>query len=390
MHSRLDHVLTTEKVCAAPAATGCVQYAARPAGVPMSYGPPPTGGQPRPQIPPHGAPGLQSAGQFTPRPGWGAPVVAPTAARPASSTVAGRGLPAAATAARPARPPTVASAAVRCDWTEHRAPDGRMYYYNAKLGKSVWVKPQELIIAEAESRAAAVLAACPWKEHKAPDERLYYHNKGTKQSVWKVPEELTAARAQAARIRSVAVGGAHPEPAAASSVQPAAPVQPTLAAGDPARGAAVTGDFMYATKDEAKKEFKAFLTEAEPALDAKWDALSESLAARGDRRFSALKSNGERASCFKEWLADRRADAARAQEAAAAAQRAAFIQLLDAKATVLMGGRFSKAEAVCFEDQRWEALPEAQRQSTFQEWVETRRREAEAAARAATLAQVLY
>lgn len=35
----------------------------------------------------------------------------------------------------------VASAMI---WTEHRAPDGRMYYYNNKLGESVWEKPQAL------------------------------------------------------------------------------------------------------------------------------------------------------------------------------------------------------------------------------------------------------
>jgi pre-mRNA-processing factor 40 len=31
------------------------------------------------------------------------------------------------------------------DWTEHTAPDGRKYYYNAKLGKSSWEKPTELM-----------------------------------------------------------------------------------------------------------------------------------------------------------------------------------------------------------------------------------------------------
>lgn len=30
------------------------------------------------------------------------------------------------------------------DWTEHKAPDGRFYYYNAKKGESVWEKPQPL------------------------------------------------------------------------------------------------------------------------------------------------------------------------------------------------------------------------------------------------------
>ncbi|XP_012260939.2 transcription elongation regulator 1 isoform X2 [Athalia rosae] len=39
-------------------------------------------------------------------------------------------------------------------WTEHRAPDGRMYYYNTKAGESVWEKPQ--VLKDFESAKLAV------------------------------------------------------------------------------------------------------------------------------------------------------------------------------------------------------------------------------------------
>lgn len=38
--------------------------------------------------------------------------------------------------------PTVAAKAT--EWTEHKAPDGRPYYYNASKGESVWDKPQAI------------------------------------------------------------------------------------------------------------------------------------------------------------------------------------------------------------------------------------------------------
>lgn len=38
-------------------------------------------------------------------------------------------------------PDLVAGAAY---WTEHKAPDGRSYYYNAKTQESVWEKPQAM------------------------------------------------------------------------------------------------------------------------------------------------------------------------------------------------------------------------------------------------------
>ena len=31
-----------------------------------------------------------------------------------------------------------------CDWSEHKAPDGRTYYYNSKTKQSLWEKPEDL------------------------------------------------------------------------------------------------------------------------------------------------------------------------------------------------------------------------------------------------------
>ena len=30
------------------------------------------------------------------------------------------------------------------EWSEHKAPDGRSYYFNAQVGESVWEKPAAL------------------------------------------------------------------------------------------------------------------------------------------------------------------------------------------------------------------------------------------------------
>jgi len=49
-------------------------------------------------------------------------------------------------------PEIVARAA---EWTEHKAPDGRSYFYNNKLGESVWEKPQALKNLETAKLAAA-------------------------------------------------------------------------------------------------------------------------------------------------------------------------------------------------------------------------------------------
>lgn len=62
--------------------------------------------------------------------------------------------------------------------------------------------------------------------------------------------------------------------------------------------------------------------------------------------------------------------------------------MLDSKAALLEGARYSKVEALFFEDKRFEALPDANRQSAFVEWQENRRRKAEDDERAALNAKV--
>lgn len=87
-------------------------------------------------------------------------------------------------------------------------------------------------------------------------------------------------------------------------------------------------------------------------------------------------------------LQDQRAAAIKAEADAAQQKRSAFVEMLDSKATLLEGARYSKVEALFFEDKRFEALPDAHRQSAFMEWQENRRRKAEDDERSALNAKV--
>lgn len=104
-------------------------------GPPGQFGPPPFG------LPPPGFPnnwGPMGA------PGWpGPPGTAPWGLPPGMLA----GMPAAVNPIDEAAilskvdPDIIAKAA---EWTEHKAPDGRFYYYNGKKSESVWEKPQAL------------------------------------------------------------------------------------------------------------------------------------------------------------------------------------------------------------------------------------------------------
>lgn len=78
-----------------------------------------------------------------------------------------------------------ASAMTSSEWTEHKAPDGRTYYYNNKTKQSSWEKPEEL-----KSPAEKLLAQCPWKEYTSDAGKPYYYNVTTKESKWTIPPEL--------------------------------------------------------------------------------------------------------------------------------------------------------------------------------------------------------
>jgi pre-mRNA-processing factor 40 len=84
-------------------------------------------------------------------------------------------------------PPTAVptSSTVSVTWTQHVAPDGRVYFYNEKTKESSWEKPEEL-----KSRNERLLSQCPWKEYQTDAGKTYFHNVITKESAWSIPKEL--------------------------------------------------------------------------------------------------------------------------------------------------------------------------------------------------------
>jgi len=70
-------------------------------------------------------------------------------------------------------------------WSEHKAPDGRIYYYNNVTKQSAWEKPDIM-----KTPTELLLSKCPWKEYKSDAGKVYFHNNETKESVWTIPKEL--------------------------------------------------------------------------------------------------------------------------------------------------------------------------------------------------------
>ncbi|KOB71842.1 U1 small nuclear ribonucleoprotein [Operophtera brumata] len=102
-------------------------------------------------------------------------------------------------------------------WSEHKAPDGRTYYYNSVSKQSLWEKPDDLKSSAEESswvvppelqeikdqiaaeEAALLVYNCSLVvEYTTDAGRLYYHNIESKESSWVVPPELQEIKDQIA------------------------------------------------------------------------------------------------------------------------------------------------------------------------------------------------
>lgn len=112
----------------------------------------------------------------------------------------------------PGIPPPIAMV-----WSEHKAPDGKTYYYNSVTKQSVWDKPEEL-----KSTAERLLSVCPWKEYKSDTGKTYYHNITTKESTWNIPPELADLQAKVAA--EMASKGNIPPPFAPMLIPPGLPM----------------------------------------------------------------------------------------------------------------------------------------------------------------------
>lgn len=77
------------------------------------------------------------------------------------------------------------------EWTEHKAPDGRPYYYNNITKQSSWEKPEALM-----TPAERLTHQCPWKEYRSDAGKVYYHNVNTKESRWEPPPEFLEMQAK--------------------------------------------------------------------------------------------------------------------------------------------------------------------------------------------------
>nr|SVE75752.1 EOG090X064W [Daphnia hispanica] len=295
-------------------------------------------------------------------------------------------------------------------WTEHKAPDGRTYYYNNFTKQSLWDKPDEL-----KTAAEIMLSQCPWKEYKTEDGKIYYHNVSTKESSWTVPPELGELKNKIASedttkaITNVQAGGdvlvpivqtSSPtllivsQPVVTNTESSATPVRAPISALDQAMAATLaaitvpspqTEDSMdakpsptsdsrtstpepkttFKDKREALEAFKDLLREKNVPSNASWDQALKYI--QRDPRLAALGKLTERKQAFhayktqkqKEEKEDQRLKAKKAKE-----DLEAFL-LIDS--SVNSSTKYFRCEEIYGNLEVWKNVPEGERRDIYED-----------------------
>ncbi|GAB6030459.1 hypothetical protein CHUAL_007326 [Chamberlinius hualienensis] len=282
----------------------------------------------------------------------------------------------------------------KSDWSEHKSPDGRLYYYNNVTKQSSWEKPDEL-----KTREELLLSQCPWKEYKSDTGKIYYHNVQTKESKWTIPKELEelklliVAKENEDNVNRNEVSG-QKEPALPSNAAPPPnlgfpqsinlPGQPTEVLPRNADAPKVTekenGDddnedaeeknsdktqFVFKDKKEAIEAFKDLLKEKNVPSTATWEQALKIIV--NDPRYGTLKKLSERKQAFNTYKTQKAREEKEEQRLKAKKAKEDLEQFLQNNPKMNSQTRYRKAEIMFSDEDLWKAVPDRERRDLFED-----------------------
>jgi pre-mRNA-processing factor 40 len=290
-------------------------------------------------------------------------------------------------------------------WTEHKAPDGRTYYYNAGTKQSSWEKPDEL-----KSEAERLLSKCAWKEYTSDAGKVYYHNTETKESVWSIPKELeelkeqverelkakqTSAAAAAAGSKNVDAavksgGGAEAKekteaekaaeksaleaamaatlaalgPGGSTQPPPAAPEAPSAAGKSGKGGGKQEGNkVVFKDKREAMEAFKDLLREKKVPSTANWDSALKMISR--DPRWEYLSKLNEKKQAFNAYKIQRQKEEKEEQRLRLKKAKEDFEDFLMNNDRINSSVKYYRLEEQFGESPIWKSVPETERRDIY-------------------------
>ncbi|RZF34952.1 hypothetical protein LSTR_LSTR010044 [Laodelphax striatellus] len=290
----------------------------------------------------------------------------------------------------------------KCDWSEHKAPDGRTYYYNNVTKQSLWEKPDEL-----KTPAELLLSKCPWKEYKSESGKAYYYNVSTKESRWTIPKQLEELKAKIEEGKAEALAkskgkiesGTSPAvdgeidatPPATSSTGSSALDQAmaaTLAAiniptppsrmdedsnsqhppsGPESRTSTPEPKLQFKDKKEALEAFKDLLKEREVPSNATWEMAVKLISS--DPRYPHLKHFNEKKQAFNAYKTQKMKEEKEEQRMRAKKAKEDLEEFLMTTDKITSTTRYYRCQELFSELEVWSTVSDSERRDIYEDCI---------------------
>ncbi|XP_033292255.1 pre-mRNA-processing factor 40 homolog B isoform X6 [Orcinus orca] len=281
----------------------------------------------------------------------------------------------------------------RALWSEHVAPDGRIYYYNADDKQSVWEKPSVL-----KSKAELLLSQCPWKEYKSDTGKPYYYNNQTL-----VKQEAAGKRQQPRTLQPqpsqpqpdpppvppgptlVPTGLLEPEPGGSEDCdvsEAAQPLEqgflqqpeegPSSSAGqhqppqqeeEESKPEPERSGLSWSNREKAKQAFKELLRDKAVPSNASWEQAMKMVVT--DPRYSALPKLSEKKQAFNAYKAQREKEEKEEARLKAKEAKQTLQHFLEQHERMTSTTRYRRAEQTFGELEVWAVVPERDRKEVY-------------------------
>lgn len=281
-------------------------------------------------------------------------------------------------------------------WSEHKAPDGRTYFYNSVTKVSAWEKPDEL-----KTPSERLLATCAWKEYKSDQGKTYYHNITTKESVWTIPPELADLQAKVAA--ELAAKATMPPVMPPMLIPPGLPIMTpvmentisTPGSGDNSSSAldqamaatlasievpeydlpATSDDkekspeivMEFKDKREAIEAFKEFLKEKNVPSSANWDHCVKIISK--DPRYNAFKKLQEKKQAFNAYKTQKIKDEKEEHRIRIKLAKENLEKFLMSTDKIDSTFKYYKCDDLFGKDDVWKSVPEQDRRDIFDDCI---------------------
>uniref|UniRef100_A0A8C0KL32 Pre-mRNA-processing factor 40 homolog B n=1 Tax=Canis lupus dingo TaxID=286419 RepID=A0A8C0KL32_CANLU len=253
----------------------------------------------------------------------------------------------------------------RALWSEHVAPDGRIYYYNADDKQSVWEKPSVL-----KSKAELLLSQCPWKEYKSDTGKPYYYNNQSKESRWTRPKDLDDLEGEEEVGSGLwfwgvallwGLGGAVAEPPLPPSA--AGQHQPPQQEEEESKPEPERSGLSWSNREKAKQAFKELLRDKAVPSNASWEQAMKMVVT--DPRYSALPKLSEKKQAFNAYKAQREKEEKEEARLRAKEAKQTLQHFLEQHERMTSTTRYRRAEQTFGELEVWAVVPERDRKEVY-------------------------